>query len=307
MLVPLSYEAFAPTQTTLHLFTQIVGKIQLCYTRHRNHWWNMTFVPTARGLASHRMRDRETYFDISFDFVDHKVEVRSNRAHAPATLALRDGLSVRDFYRWIVEALGAMGVTVEIVAKPYGMGVTTPFDQDEEHKSYDAVLVRDWWNAIAWTTDVLQEYAAGFAGKQSPVQLFWHSFDLAMARYSGKRRPGPHSPNLVEREAYSHEVIAFGFWAGDPKVTEATYYTYTAPEPPTLTQYALAPAGAQWVPSGSGHLGAVSYAAISAAADPRAALLAFCESGYAAGTSAAGWDAASLACDFVATDYHADN
>jgi hypothetical protein len=303
MLPSLSYRDFEPTQTTLHLFTQIVGKLQLGYTRHRNQWWNMTFLPNARGLASHRMRSGETFFDVAFDFVDHQVTIRSNRAHAPATLALRDGLSVRAFYRWIFEALAAMGLPLEIYAKPYGMAVTTPYDQDEAHATYDAVRVRDWWNAIAWSTDVLEEYATGFAGKQSPAQLFWHSFDLAMARYSGKRSSAPPSPNPVEREAYSYEVIAFGFWSGDANVTEPNYYTYTAPEPPSLTQSPLRPGGSHWGPSGSGHLGLLPYAEVRGAANPRAALLDFFASGYEAGTKAAGWDVASLACDYVAKDY----
>jgi len=306
MLPALSYPDFEPTQTTLHLFSQIVGKIQLSYTRHRNHWWNMTFIPSDRGIAAHRMRYGETYFDIAFDFVDHRLIVASNRAHAPATLGLHDGLTVRDFYRWVVETLAAMGVPIEIYAKPYGMGVTTPFDLDEAHRSYDAVRVRDWWSAIAWSSDVLEQFATGFSGKQSPVQLFWHSLDLAMARYSGKRSGKPPSPNPVEREAYSHEVIAFGFWSGDANVTEPSYYTYTAPEPDTLVQSTLRPDGARWAPAGSGHLGLLAYEVVRDAADPRAALLEFCESGYEAGTKAAGWDVAALSSDFVAPDYRSD-
>lgn len=306
MLPSLSYRDFEPTQTTLHLFTQIVGKLQLRYTRHRNHWWNMTFVPNDRGIVTHRMRYQETFFDMAFDFIDHQLVLRSNRAHAPAVLGLRDGLSVREFYAWTFEALAEMGVPAQIYAKPYGMGVTTPFQQDDEHRAYDAVRVRDWWNAISWTADTLEAFAARFAGKQSPVQLFWHSFDLAMARYSGKRSSQPPSPNPVEREAYSHEVIAFGFWSGDANVTEPSYYTYTAPEPATLAQRPLSPHGAHWAPSGSGHLGLLAYDAVRSAADPRATLLEFCQSGYEAGTKAAGWDAASLDCDFVAPDYRSD-
>ncbi|HTA37523.1 MAG TPA: DUF5996 family protein, partial [Candidatus Acidoferrales bacterium] len=203
MLPELSYTDFEPTQTTLHLFAQIVGKIQLRYTRHRSHWWNMTFAPDARGLRTRRMRYEETFFDAEFDFIDHQLVIRSNRAHAPAIVSLHDGLSVREFQRSVIDALAAMGIPIEIYAKPYGMGVTTPFAQDDEHKTYDAVRVRDWWNAIAWSTDVLEEFAAGFAGKESPVQLFWHSFDLAMSRYNGKHSDRPPSPNPVEREAYS--------------------------------------------------------------------------------------------------------
>jgi Family of unknown function (DUF5996) len=306
MLPELSYTAFEPTQTTLHLFAQVVGKMQLRYTRHRNHWWNMTFGASARGLATRRMRYEETFFDAAFDFIDHQFIVRSNRAHAPAVLHLRDGLSVREFYRWTTDALAAMGVPIDIYAKPYGMGVTTPFAQDDEHRTYDGVRVRDWWDAIAWSSDVLEEFAARFDGKQSPVQLFWHSFDLAMSRYDGKRSDRPPSPNPVEREAYSHDVIAFGFWSGDVNVTEPSYYTYTAPEPATLAQMELRPQGAHWAPSGTGHLGLFPYAAVRSAPDPRDTLLDFFESGYEAGTTAAAWDVAQLASDFIAKDYRSD-
>jgi hypothetical protein len=199
-----------------------------------------------------------------------------------------------------------MGVPIDIYAKPYGMGVTTPFAQDDEHRSYDAVRVRNWWNAIAWTSEVLDQFAAGFDGKQSPVQLFWHSFDLAMARYNGLRSDRPPSPNPVERDAYSHDVIAFGFWSGDVNVTEPSYYTYTAPEPATLAQMVLRPAAAHWGAAGSGHLGLLPYATVRDAGDPRATLLEFFTSGYEAGTKAAGWNAAAFVSEFVARDYRSD-
>jgi Family of unknown function (DUF5996) len=173
--------------------------------------------------------------------------------------------------------------------------ITTPFARDEEHRSYDRVAVRRWFDALVWTTSVFDEFASEFAGKQSPVHLFWHSFDLAMGRYSGRRADGPPKDDPVERKAYSHEVIAFGFWPGDPNTPAATYYTYTAPEPSDLTRQTLAPEGAAWYPSGSGHLGALPYDIVRTAADPKAALLAFLRSGYDAGVRTAGWNAASLA------------
>jgi hypothetical protein len=142
---------------------------------------------------------------------------------------------------------------------------------------------------------VLERFASEFAGKQGPVQLFWHSFDLALARYSGHLAGGPRPDDPVAREAYSHEVIAFGFWAGDANVPAPTYYTYTAPEPATLTTFALRPEGAAWSPAGNGHMGMVPYDRIRGSADPRAALLEFLHGAYDAGTGAAGWDVAALA------------
>jgi len=294
-LPALPYADWEPTKTTLHLWSQILGKLRLRYTAPRNHWWNVTLIPTARGLSAARMRDGDASFEAEFDFIDHQLVLRTDKAHAPAIVALEDGMSVAQFYRIVFEALRGFDIDAKILAKPYGVPMTTPFGQDEEHRSYDRVAVRRWFDALVWTTSVFDEFATEFAGKQSPVHLFWHSFDLAMGRYSGRRASGPPKDDPVEREAYSHEVIAFGFWPGDPNTPAATYYTYTAPEPDDLTQQALAPAGAAWYPSGGGHLGGLPYDVVRNAADPKAALLAFLRSGYEAGVRTAGWNAASLA------------
>ena len=293
-LEPLPYAQWEPTKTTLHLYAQIVGKIALRASPLRNHWWNLTLRPTPRGLVTTRLRSGDTSFEIALDFVDHCAVVQTQRAHAPFTLALHDGLSVSAFYAALMRGLGALGIDVPILAKPYGVPITTPFAQDEEHRTYDRVCVRRWYDAVLWSADVLERFASEFAGKQGPVQLFWHSFDLALGRYSGRPSSAPPSANPVEREAYSHEVIAFGFWPGDPSSPEAAYYTYTAPEPSGLEQQSLLPPGAQWVPRGTSHLGVVLYETIRTAPDPAAALTAFLQSGYAAGAKAAKWDAAAL-------------
>ena len=222
--------------------------------------------------------------------VDHRAIVRA-AAHDEVTFRLHDGLSVAEFYGALRTALAAFAIEVPIVAKPYGIpGETTPFAADRAHHTYDPALVRRWWTITRWTADVFEQFASEFAGKQGPVQLFWHSFDLALGRYSGRLAPGPAPADPVEREGYSHEVIAFGFWSGDPKVQEPTYYTYTAPEPPALTTFPLRPAGASWNAAGNTHMGTVRYETIRAAADPAAALLEFLHSAYEAGTTAANWN-----------------
>jgi uncharacterized protein DUF5996 len=295
MLEELPYDEWEPTKTTLQLWSQIVGKIALRSSALRNHWWNVTLRPTARGVRTERLTAGGREFDIELDFVDHRAIVRSGDAHDDVTFRLHDGLSVADFYAALNAALKTFEIEVPILAKPYGIaGQTTPFAQDREHRSYDATMVGRWWNVVRWTSDVFERFASEFAGKQGPVQLFWHGFDLALGRYSGRRAEGPPKTDPVEREAYSHEVIAFGFWPGDANVRSATYYTYTAPEPPGLTEFALQPEGAAWNPAGGGHLGVVPYDVIRAAADPQAALSAFLHSGYDAGVRAAGWDAAAL-------------
>jgi hypothetical protein len=295
MLEELPYAAWETTKTTLHLWSQVVGKIALRTSSLRSHWWNTTLRPTGRGLRTVALRAGEVSFDIEFDFVEHRVIVSASSSPDAAEFELRDGLSVAEFYAALKAALAGFGISVPIVAKPYGIaGLTTPFAQDREHHSYDAVMVRRWWDIVRWTSDVFERFAVEFVGKQGPVQLFWHSFDLALGRYSGRRADGPPKSDPVEREAYSHEVIAFGFWAGDANVPAPTYYTYTAPEPASLTTIALQPEGAAWNAAGSGHLGTIPYDVIRGAADPEAALLAFLRSGYDAGVRAAGWDVAAL-------------
>jgi hypothetical protein len=293
-LEPLPYSEWEPTLTTLHLYCQIVGKVALRASALRNHWWNVTLRPTSRGLVTTRLHAGGIDFEIAFDLIAHRVVVRTGASDEAFSLALEDGLSVASFYAALTRGLEQLGIRVPILAKPYGMAVTVPFAEDDVHKAYDREYVRRWHEVVVWTSDVLETFASDFAGKQGPVQLFWHSFDLALARYSGRRNPGPPSPNPVEREAYSHEVIAFGFWPGDPVTTEAMYYTYTAPEPAGLAERPLLPSGAQWAAQGASHLGVISYDAIRSASDPEAALRAFCQSGYASGAEAAAWDVAAL-------------
>jgi hypothetical protein len=289
------YAAWEPTKTTLHLYSQIVGKIALRSSALRNHWWNCTLKPTARGVRTDRLNSNGTSFDIELDFVDHRVVVRAG-LHDDVTFPLHDGLSVAEFFDAVRAALGAFDIRVPIVAKPYGVpSLTTPFAQDREHRSYDAAAVRRWWNVVRWSSDVFERFASDFAGKQGPVQLFWHSFDLALGRYSGRRAGVPPPSDPVAREAYSHEVIAFGFWAGDANVQAPAYYTYTAPEPAALTSFPLRPEGAVWNVAGAGHMGVVRYDVIRGAEEPYRALMEFLQSGYDAGARAAEWDARALA------------
>jgi len=294
-LEPLPYAAWEPSLTTLHLWSQIVGKIALRSSALRNHWWNCTLKPTARGVRTDLLQANGIPFDMELDFVDHRAIVRAGQ-HDDVTFRLHDGLSVAEFYSSLRTALAALSIEVPILAIPYGVpSLTTPFVDDREHHTYDPVMVRRWWNVTRWTADVFERFASEFAGKQGPVQLFWHGFDLALGRYSGRRAAGPPKSDPVEREAYSHEVIAFGFWPGDPNVPAPTYYTYTAPEPAALTTFALRPDGAAWNAAGSGHMGAVPYEAIRNAPDPEAALMDFLHSGYEAGTRAANWNVEELA------------
>ncbi|MDQ6930764.1 MAG: DUF5996 family protein [Candidatus Eremiobacteraeota bacterium] len=292
-LPSLPYEDWEPTKTTVHLFCQIVGKIRMASTAPRNHWWNVTLYVTAAGLSTGMMRVDDTEFEIEFDFQEHRLRIRTADGDGE-DFKLRDGLSVAKFYEKLFGALRNLGINVEILAKPYGVPVKTPFAQDEAHKRYDRKWVERWWAVCRFTTEVFQSFASDFSGKVSPVHVFWHSLDLAMGLYNGKRAPQKPGANHVEAVAYSHEVIAIGFWAGDANIPMPAYYTYTAPEPAGLTGQPLCGEGAKWVPSGSGHMGLLPYDAVRVAAQPEAMLLDFVRSGYAAGTAAAGWDREAL-------------
>jgi hypothetical protein len=263
-------------------------------TAPRNHWWHVTLYADVRGLTTGRMRAPSGLtFGIDFDFVDHRLVVRTGDG-AVESFALVDGLSVAAFDASLHELLRGLGIDVAIREEPFGVPMKTPFPDDEEHASYDRNAVERFWRVLDWTQGVFEEFAGWFCGKQSPVHVFWHSFDLAYARYRGARAPARSGADPVTREAYTHEVIAAGFWPGDRNVREPTYYSYTSPEPTGLSNQELRPEGASWVEQGGSSLAMLPYETLRVARDPRVTLLAFLESSYQAGASLAGWDREDL-------------
>jgi hypothetical protein len=278
------------TKDTLHLYCQIVGKIRLATTPPRNHWWNVALYVDVRGLTTRRLHHRGTTFEIAIDFVDHTLIVQTADGRT-RSLALGGGLPVADFDARIHALLGELDIDVEIKEEPFGVPMTTPFPRDVEHASWDREAIERFGRILDWSDSVFEEFSGWFNGKTSPVHVFWHSFDLAVTRFSG--RPGvPIDADAVTREAYTHEVISFGFWPGDDRIGDAAYYSYTAPEPEGLRDEPL-PAGA-WVEWASGSLAILPYQAVRTARDPRTTLLAFCQSAYEAGARLAGWDTTSF-------------
>jgi hypothetical protein len=299
-------EAWEPTRNTLHLWCQIVGKVRLATSHPLNHWWHVPLYVDVRGLTTRRLVHDDVSFRIELDFLSHVLRVTSDRADE-REFALQDGLSVAEFDGRLHAALTALGADVELLEKPFGTPISAiPFAEDKEHASYDPTFAQRFWRVLEWVDDVFTEYAGWFCGKQSPVQLFWHSLDLALTRFSGARVDTAGRAESVEHEAYSHEVISFGFWPGDQNVRYPAFYSYTAPEPESLTQAVLEPDAAHWQEAGNGHLALLPYDVVRQADDPRAALLSFLESAYQAGARAARWDRDGLMSSWCPTPAQRD-
>jgi len=280
-----------PTMETLHLYTQIVGKIRLAVAPPRNHWWSATLYADTRGLTTRRLHRRGTTFEIAFDFAAHTLEVATADGRT-RSLELRGGGTVAGLDRWLHAALGELGVDVAIREEPFDVPATTSrFPDDAEPRPWDREAIERFGRVVDWSDAVFEEWSGWFNGKTSPVHFFWHGFDLAVTRFSGRRAPVRRAGRIA-REAHSHELVSLGFRARDDTVGDAAYYAYAAPEPARLREQPLA-AGV-WAERGAGSVAVLPYAQVQAAADPRAMLLAFCQSAYEAGARLAGWDLAGF-------------
>lgn len=295
-------ESWAATKETLHRFLQIAGKLRLAASARRNHWWNVPFHLTGSGITtrpSGPLADG-TVFTVDFDFTTHRLRVLTldgRQASFPLT-----GLSVGDFYRAFTGTLAHLGIGI-LPKHPYPFDLpdaARPFAADEEHHTYDPAAVNRYWTILTQVTLVLEKYAAGYSGKTSPVHHFWHTFDIAVSRFSDRHVAQGPSTDPVTREAYSREVISSGFWFGDERsYPEPAFYSYTAPEPAGLELQPLEPATARWTTSNGSHLALLPYDAVRTTPDARAEILRFYDSAYAAGARLAGWPTDQLCQDGV--------
>jgi len=290
---PLPLDEWRATKNTLHLYLQIVGKIRLATFPRLNHWWHVPFYVSTRGLTTRPIPYASGNFEIEFDFIEHALRILTNQGDE-RSFALEDGLTVADFYRQVFENLAVLGIEAKIRAVPYEAPSKTPFAEDTENKSYDKEYIERYRRILIGVNDVFEEFRGRFTGKSTPVHLFWHSFDLALTRFSGKPAPVRAEAGTVEREAYSHEVISFGFWAGDDNVPAPAFYSYTAPEPEGLTDEKLKPDAAIWN-TDKGAMALLMYEDARNAESPRETILEFLESAYQAGAKRGGWNAAEFA------------
>jgi hypothetical protein len=286
----LPFASWVDTRATLHRFVQIVGKVRLAASPRRNHWWSVPFHVTGRGITTRPMTDGSTIFTVDFDFLDHRLDITAltgRRYSFPLA-----GHSVADFYEQVQKGLSAVGADVTIALPwPFDLSDSNrPFAEDTDHASYDAAAVSRYWRVLSLVNLLLEEFAAGYSGKTSPVHHFWHTFDITVTRFGDAFVDQPPSTDPVTREAYSRELTSFGFWFGEDAFPEAAFYSYTSPEPAGLADEPLHPSTAGWIERGSSHLAVLRYDDARAAPDPRAAVLEFYESAYRAGATRARWD-----------------
>jgi hypothetical protein len=290
---PLPLEEWEETKETLHRFAQVIGKIRLRSAPFQNHWWHVPLHVSTTGLRTGPMPYNGITFEIEFDFVRHFLVITSSTG-TREEFPLDDGLTVAEFYKQTFECLNALEIYPRIYPKPFDLAIAEPFATDTIHASYDREYVSRYWWILTQVDGVLKEFAGRFSGKSSPVHLYWHSFDLAVTRFSGRRAPERPGADPVTREAYSHEVVSFGFWPGDAKVRAPAFYSYTAPEPPGLADQRLQPEAAYWNAANGSSMALLMYDDLRQLESPREALLDFLESAYQAGARLAGWDIKAL-------------
>ncbi len=286
----LPLESWQDTCATLHLWTQMVGKVVLGLTPLVNHWWNMTLHVSASGLATPRIPYGERAFELRFDFLRHQLVLETSEGLVK-TLPLAPR-PVADFYREFLSMLHSANIEVKIWRMPVEIPNPIPFDEDRVHKSYDPAAAEKFWRILLSADAVLRQFRAGFIGKSSPVHFFWGSFDLAVTRFSGRRAPERPGADAMTREAYSHEVSSVGFWPGTPGIKDAAFYSYTAPQPEGFREARVGPRAAFY----DAQLGEflLLYEDVRKAASPTSALLEFCETTYEAGAKLGNWDRKAL-------------
>jgi hypothetical protein len=291
----LPFAEWKDTASTLHMWTQIVGKIRLTRTPWINHSWHVTFYLTARGLTTSPIPHPAGIFEIRFDFIDHKLRILKSDG-AVQVIELRPK-SVAAFYREVMAVLSELNIDTTINTTPNEVEPAIPFDQDDKHRSYDPEYANRFWRVLLQSARVFQEFRSRFCGKCSPVHFFWGSFDLAVTRFSGRPAPPhpggvPHLPDAITREAYSQEVSSLGFWPGNDAAPEPIFYSYAYPEPSGFSEAKIQPDAAFYQPKLREFV--LPYDAVRTAENPDKALLEFAQSAYDAASTLGKWDRAAL-------------
>jgi hypothetical protein len=277
------------TYATLHMWSQVVGKVVLAQAVPINHSWGISLAVTARGLSTPTLPHGDRAFTIAFDFIDHLLVIETT--DGDRRLLPLEPRTVADFYRLVMTTLREMGLPVTVWPVPVELPAPIPFEQDTVHHVYEPELATRFWRILVHVHRAFTASRAAFIGKCSPVQFFWGSFDLAVTRFSGRPAPPRDGPAFM-REAYSHEVISHGFWPGSGLVLEPSFYAYAVPEPDGLKTARVQPDAAFYHQEMGEFI--LPYEAVRQAASPEAAIAAFVESTYDRAATLAGWDRAAL-------------
>jgi hypothetical protein len=286
----LPLDGWRDTYATVHMYTQVVGKVALALSPRTNQWWNAAMAITPRGLATTLLSSHGRVLTLTFDFVGHRLLFESSDGRTEQ-IALQPR-TVAEFYRLVMETLHGLGVEVAIWPMPVEIPDPIRFTEDTVHRAYDPAAANACWRVLVAIKPVFDRFRARFEGKCSPAHFFWGSFDLALTRFSGRPAPARPGADSITREAYSHEVISHGWWPGSGPVQEPAFYAYAAPEPPGLKEAAVRPAAAFYSRDLSEFL--LPYEAVRRAASPEDDLTAFLETTYDRAASLAGWDRAAL-------------
>jgi hypothetical protein len=291
----LAFAEWEDTAMTLHMWTQIVGKIRLTRTPWINHSWHVTLYLTTRGLTTSPIPHPAGIFEIRFDFIDHKLRILKSDG-AVQVIELRPK-SVAAFYGEVMAALSELKIDTRINTTPNEVEPAIPFDQDDKHRSYDPEYANRFWRVLLQSARVFQEFRSRFCGKCSPVHFFWGSFDLAVTRFSGRQAPPhpggvPHLPDAITREAYSQEVSSLGFWPGNAAAPTPIFYSYAYPEPSGFAEAKIQPQAAFYEPKLREFI--LPYDAVRTSQDPDEVLLDFAQSAYDAASKLGKWDREAL-------------
>jgi hypothetical protein len=290
----LPWREWTPTISTLHMWTQIVGKVRMALAPPLNHWWHVPLYVTSRGLTTSPIPYGHRHFQVDFDFLAHRLDVTDSDDRS-FTIRLAP-MSVARFYREFMDGLGGLGIDVRITRRPVEVAEAIPFDHDEQHASYDTNHAQSFWRGLLQADRVAKSFQTGFVGKASPVHFFWGSFDLAATRYSGRPAPlhpggVPNCPTWVMEEAYSREEVSVGWWPSHSELGPV-FYAYAYPEPAGFRSAAIHPAEAFF----DARFGEffLAYDAVRGAADPDAVVDEFFQSTYEAGANLGRWDRSTL-------------
>ncbi|HEX2911841.1 MAG TPA: DUF5996 family protein [Chloroflexia bacterium] len=296
----LPFEEWQETCETLHMWSQIVGKIRMELSPYRNHWWQVPFYISARGLTTSPIPYQNLLFEINFDFIDHILLLQTSSGKTRAISLIPR--SVADFYRELMAILASVGIEVKINTLPSEVNNPIRCDEDYVHTSYDPEYANRFWQVLVQCDRVFKQFRAGFIGKSSPVHFFWGSFDLAVTRFSGKRAPERPGADAITREAYSHEVISLGFWPGNASFPRPAFYAYAAPEPEGLKAATIQPKQAFYSEEMKEFF--LLYDDVRLSENPDQTVLDFAQSTYEAAANLANWDRTNLEAPQIGLEPH---